>query len=268
MCPIDQPTKRKKGVMDVQLFTKIVDDLKQYTNTIQQVDLFGLGEPLLDKNIYEKIQLLKSNGFHNVGISSNCDLLDEESQVKLLQTGLDTLIISIDGTTKETHENIRRNTDYDRVVRNTEQIIGKRNKGGYPTRFLIRFIRQQSNHTQWDEFRAKWLSRLDKSKNDRVSVYDAHNWVGEVPSYGINQYVEEIDKEPCYQITDRMFILHDGTMSMCSCDLHHPHMPIGNVRDENCISVFNNVEMNSIRDFHNSGNKRDIDICSKCSMLY
>jgi len=58
MCPIDKPSKRKKGVMPIELFKKITDDLSEYKDTIEKIDLFGLGEPLLDRTIFEKIRYL------------------------------------------------------------------------------------------------------------------------------------------------------------------------------------------------------------------
>lgn len=268
MCAINVPTKREKGVMPMALFEKIVSDLSPYTDTIRQVDLFGLGEPLLDPDIFAKIRLLKQEGFTSVGISTNCDLLDEEKQQKLLDSGLDTLIVSIDSIQKDIHEQIRVNTDFDKVVANTRSIIEKRDAGDYKTKFLIRFIRQQLNQYEWDDFKAYWTPLLTHDAGDRVSVYDAHNWVGEVPEVGVTERTQEIDEQPCYQVFHRMFILRDGTMSMCSCDLHHPYTPIGNVTDAHCLDVFNNEKMQAIREAHNSGRKNTIDICRKCNMLY
>ena len=60
MCVIDMPTNRKKGIMKMDLFKKIIDDLSPYGDRIEQVDLFGLGEPLLDKHIVERIKYLKA----------------------------------------------------------------------------------------------------------------------------------------------------------------------------------------------------------------
>jgi hypothetical protein len=55
---------------------------------------------------------------------------------------------------------------------------------------------------------------------------------------------------------------------MCSCDLHHPFVAIGNVADANVIDVYNNQRMRDIREIHLSGRKNTINICRQCNMLY
>jgi MoaA/NifB/PqqE/SkfB family radical SAM enzyme len=52
MCPVDLPTDRNKGVMSMDLFKDIVDEMNPYKNSIEKFDLWGLGEPLLDKGLF------------------------------------------------------------------------------------------------------------------------------------------------------------------------------------------------------------------------
>jgi len=108
MCVIDLPTKRKKGIMPLEMSKYILDELASHKNQIEMLDLFSLGEPLLDPYIFQRIKYAKEKGFRNIAISTNADLLDKEKQKKLLETGIDTVLFSIDGVKKETHENIRR----------------------------------------------------------------------------------------------------------------------------------------------------------------
>ena len=79
---------------------------------------------------------------------------------------------------------------------------------------------------------------------------------------------ENIDSLKCYQVFDTMYIMSDGTVSMCTCDNLHPHIIIGNVVENNPISIFNNKRMKEIREIHLSGNKNTIEICRNCNMLY
>jgi len=268
MCAINLPTKRKKGTMPMKLFRKIVDDLATYKDKIEKIDLFGLGEPILDETIFEKIKYLKKKGLRGVGISTNMDLLNEEKQTLLLESGIDTVIVSIDSTKKDIHEKIRKNTNFDRVVANTNNLIIKRDKGKFHTKFVLRYIRQELNKEGWDGYKKYWNSRIDREKGDQINLYEAHNWVGEVPIEVVKARAEDIEALKCYQIFDRMFILCDGTMSMCSCDMLHPYVVIGNVVESNPIDVFNNKKMKEIRKIHLSGDKNTIEICRNCNMLY
>ncbi len=47
MCPINSPTKRKKGIMPIGMFEDIIGSLTPYNDHFEMMDLFGLGEPKL-----------------------------------------------------------------------------------------------------------------------------------------------------------------------------------------------------------------------------
>lgn len=267
MCVVNKPTKRQKGAMPMDLFRKVVDDLVPYRDQIVQVDLFGLGEPLLDKNVFERIRYTKEKGLKGIGISTNADLMNDAMQKELLESGVDTVILSIDSLQKDIHEKIRVNTTFETVIQNTNDLIKKRNEGNYKTKLVFRFISQPLNEGGWEEFKSYWDERIDRSRGDQINSYNVHSWVGEADvETGEKQLsIEELE---CYQVFDRVFILADGTMSMCSCDLHHPYVPIGNVKEMNLIDLYNSDKMREIRDTHVAGKKNTIDTCSKCVMLY
>ena len=92
---------RKAEVMSLDTFKKIADKFKPIIKNISALNLQGSGEPLIDKTIAKKIKFAKSIGFTNVGFSSNCDILEPKVSIKLLESGMDCLIASIDGLTKE-----------------------------------------------------------------------------------------------------------------------------------------------------------------------
>ena len=80
MCVIDVPTNRKKGIMPLEISKYVLDELAPYKDKIDKVDFFGLGEPLLDPYIFQRIRYAKDKGFRNIAISTNADLLDKEKQ--------------------------------------------------------------------------------------------------------------------------------------------------------------------------------------------
>ena len=270
MCPVDLPTNRNKGVMSMDLFTDIVDEMNPYKNSIEKFDLWGLGEPLLDKGLFEKIAYAKSKGWHNLAIATNGDLLDENRQNNLLKSGLDTVIFSIDGCTKKIHEDIRKGVDFDRVVANASNIIVKRNQGDYDTRFVFRFIRQKVNKAEWDGFRDYWSGLISTDKNDIIICYDVHSWGGERTGFGV-ETKKKLDVPTamcCHHVFDRLIVLWDGTVALCCSDMHHAKYSLGNVRDASPIEIFNNEKMNRIRELHKTNRKDNIKICKKCSILY
>jgi len=253
MCPIDSPTKRKKGIMPPDLFEDIIDSLVPYEKHFEMMDLFGLGEPLLDPHIFKRIRYIKEKGFDNtsLGISTNADLLSLKKQQLLLDSGIDNIIFSIDGVRKETHESIRKGVKFERVLDNCLSIIRMRNRGNYKTRFVIRFIRQDINRNEWDAFKQFWLSEISGEKGDFITVYDAHTWGGGISTKdGIlknNGRIEAVERQPCNIISDILYILADGTVPLCHEDWLNGTYSFGNVTEMPPIEIFNCDAFNKIR---------------------
>ena len=268
MCPVHAPSERKKGVMKLELFKVIIDKLEPYKEKINKVDLWGLGEPLMDKKLDLKIKYAKEKGFKGLAIATNVELLDGETAIKLFKAGLDTIIFSIDGIKKETHEGIRVDLNFERVRENAERAIALRNKGGYATRFVVRFIRQERNHDEWEAYHKYWAARISKDKRDIIIRYDVHVWGGEIENMGETKKMPKIPaKVPCHHLFDRLMVLHDGTVPMCCSDMHHASHRFGNVRDSSPIEVFNSNIVKRYRDIHKSGKRLSMKICSDCTIL-
>jgi len=268
MCTIDRPSKRKKGIMDFKLFKKIIDQMEPYRKYIQFLDLFGIGEPLLDPGIFEKIRYAKSKGFRNAVIATNADLLDEEKQDKLLDTNIDSVFLSIDGIDKKTHELIRPGVNFENIIRNVKSIIKKRNEGNYNTRFIIRFIKQKANRHQWSAYKKYWLNQISKERRDIIICYDMHSWDKEVPLEKQKQRIREIERKPCHHIFDRLIVLVDGTVIRCCGDFHHGNYGLGNIKDQHPMDIFNCAKMKRYRALHLDGKKTLMKIYRECSILY
>lgn len=269
MCVIDHPTTRSKGIMDMALFTRIVKALVPYRDRIEMFDLFALGEPLLDPHLFERIRYVKENGFRRLAISTNAHLLDHGRPEQLLESGIDTVILSIDGVRKETHEAIRVKVDFDRAVENIRGTVAMRDKGDYPTRFVMRFIRQDLNRSEWPEFRDTWLSVLSPQRGDVVTVYDMHTWAGRIASKDdVTTRVPEIEREPCHHIFDNMMILANGALALCSEDMLEGSFGFGNVADEDPIELYNSERFDAMRRLHLAGRKNCVGTCAQCTLLY
>ena len=267
MCPIDMPTRRKKGVMARELFEYIISELSCHREKIKQMDLFGVGEPLLVKDFPEQVRFTKQKGFTNVGFASNADLLTAEVSDRVFAAGLDTIMISIDGTTKEVHESIRRKVNFDRLVGNVIKAIEIRDKQGYQTKFVMRFIRQSINRHQWEGFKEFWSRIISPEKGDVIIGYDVHTWGGEIAIDEEPQHAPVPEEVPCHHLFDRLIVLSDGSIPMCCSDMHQAKHVIGNCNDQSPIEIYNNPSMEKIREIHLSGKRLSMKICADCTIL-
>jgi len=267
MCPISMPTVRKKGVMAEETFIRTIDGLAPYAHAIVQIDLFGVGEPLLDKNIVNRIRYIKKKGFDDVGFASNADLLTPEYAQGVFEAGLDTIMVSLDGATKEVHESIRVNTSFPRIVQNVKGALDLRNKQGYKTKFVMRFIRQPKNIHEWDSYREFWSPLISREKGDVIIGYDMHSWGGEIDVHERRDLASIPPEVACHHLFDRLIILHDGSVTMCCSDMHRGKHLLGNVTDATPIDIFNNAKMQTLRETHLNGKRLDMKICAACTIL-
>jgi sulfatase maturation enzyme AslB (radical SAM superfamily) len=271
MCALKNPLTRASGPMPEDLFRKVVDEMAPYAAGIEKVDLFGLGEPLLDRRIFDRIRYMRERGFRNLAISTNAELLNDERRGKLLETGIETVILSVDGTSKEVYEAIRRGLTFERVEDNTAALIRLRDEGSYPTRFVVRMIRQETNRHQWPIFKSRWLPELSLHKGDLLIAYDVNTMGGEVGSREDligDRYDPEIERMPCHMVFDRLIVLKDGSVPLCCEDVPKASYSFGNVADTPPLEIFNNEAFRAVRRVHAAGTKRDMDMCRSCTMLY
>jgi MoaA/NifB/PqqE/SkfB family radical SAM enzyme len=93
--------------------------------SLERAVLHGIGEPLLNPQIFEMVSLLKGRGCH-VLFNSNALLLDGRRRRGLLESGLDELRVSLDGATPQTYERVRGIPHFGRVVGNLRALIRER----------------------------------------------------------------------------------------------------------------------------------------------
>jgi MoaA/NifB/PqqE/SkfB family radical SAM enzyme len=97
--------------MSLQDFRMIVP----YLRDVESVVLEGWGESLLHGNLTDFIGLAKSEG-PEVGFVTSGQGMEETMARELVKAGIDFIGFSLSGATKETHNSIRVNSDFDSVM--------------------------------------------------------------------------------------------------------------------------------------------------------
>src|SRR5437764_12628132 len=117
MCYYSFDSHRKKEQMDLQLFSKIADDVFPRTRFLY---LSCATEPLMNKQFSD---FIAEAGKYEVPFTSFCtngQLLTEEVAQSCVDAGISEVIFSIDGATAETYEAIRRGGKWSRLCDNLE----------------------------------------------------------------------------------------------------------------------------------------------------
>lgn len=265
MCTIGSWT-RKPGQMNEETFSKILTKLVPYRQTINYLTLHGCGEPLLDKELPEKVAIAKKMGFRGTGFATNATELDENVAKRLIDSGLDTIIVSIDGLDKATHEAIRIRTDFDKVIANVMRFIDIRNASG-KTRVLVRFIRQKINYDQWPEFLKLWTGRLRPEMGDGVLRFDVHNWGSKLEDAGGASDSTNVAKAPmiCQDVFERLYIYSNGDVALCCAD-DNGFFRLGNAIEDDPIAIYNNTIFTNIRYMMKQGKLGELEHCKNCTI--
>ncbi len=260
MCPV---WKNPGGVMKEELFEKITREMGDYKDWINTVCLSRDGEPLIDKNLDKKIKLLKDYGIKKVTLSTNASLLDEDTAIKLIEAGLDDIMFSIDGTTKETFEAIRQGLNFEQVVDNVLNFIKIRGNKEKPT-IRIRMVLQEKNRNQEEDFKKFWAEKV--GKQDTVYAKEMHNWGNQLDNYeGKENETEKYAKIPCISLWSTMIIHYDGKIPLCGSDFDNKYV-LGDVSKQTIKEIWTSEKFNQLRKLHAEGKRNEISLCPACNI--
>src|SRR3989344_8024168 len=120
MCPY-RSLKRARKIMDRPTWEKIIDRLKKERLLINKVFFSGMGEPLIDPDLIERIRQVKDLGYY-VKLYTNASWLKPEVSQKLIDLKVNEINISFNGTNKREYESIMK-LDYDTTLRNIESLL-------------------------------------------------------------------------------------------------------------------------------------------------
>ena len=141
--------KLERGMMSFEDFKKVIDELKDY---LFEIDLYNFGESLLNKDIYKMINYANKKNI-KTNLATNLNVVDVD---QLLDSNLDTLILSVDGITQETYSKYRRKGNLNKVMNNLNEIINKK-------RLLNKKNKQKSWKENYIETLLGWILLLIKN---------------------------------------------------------------------------------------------------------
>jgi radical SAM protein with 4Fe4S-binding SPASM domain len=175
-----------------------------------------MGEPLLNKNICDFVTWAKDDG-HTVAFTSNGALLTPELSKKLLQTGIDRIIFSVDGFKAETYEKIRVGSDYETVKNNILNLSQNNKELGNKTKIQIDCILSDLTKDEIEDMKKFWTPHINFLK-----VIPLNDWGGnfDLPDkFGMSD--KELDKNkryPCDLLWTTINVSAEGNVMYCCHD--------------------------------------------------
>lgn len=128
-CKMCQITTWDRTAPDMSLvdFKSLIEKIP----TLLKIKLQGMGEPFLNRELMDMIEFAVGRKIKMV-TNTNGTLIDERLSRRIVDSGLDTITISIDGATAETYEKIRIKGDFDKVIKNLKLLVSLRGEKENP----------------------------------------------------------------------------------------------------------------------------------------
>jgi len=142
--------KREQHYFDLNLFKQVIE---QIGDKLWYLLLYNQGEPFLNPNLVDFIKIAKQKRIY-VTTSTNGHFLTDKDFIRtLVKSGLDTIIISLDGADSATYLTYREGGNFERVIDGIKQLIQLRNQLSCSTpKVIVQCLVTRYNEMQREQF--------------------------------------------------------------------------------------------------------------------
>src|SRR5574343_329698 len=164
---------RPTGKLNLDLHEKI---LSQVSSSVFYINYYFQGEPFLHPQFLDLIRKAKKHKIYTA-TSTNAHFIDQKKAEEIIYSGLDRLIISIDGLTQETYENYRVHGNLAKVIEASKLLIeAKKAKAAATPHLIFQFLAVTPNeHEVPAIFTLGNEMGIDEVRIKTAQVYDYKN---------------------------------------------------------------------------------------------
>lgn len=262
---------RPTGKLDLDLHRSMLEQVK---DTVFYINYYFQGEPFLHPHFLELIRDAHQQKIYTA-TSTNAHFITEKKAEEIVHSGLDRLIISIDGLTQETYENYRVHGELNKVLEGTKHLIeGKKKLNSATPHLIFQFLAVRPNEHEIDDvFRLGKEMGIDEVRIKTAQLYDYKNGNPLMPeNEKYSRYRKQKDGtykikhelgNHCWRMWSSSVLTWDGKVVPCCFDKDAKHV-LGSLEEESFEQVWNST---TYRNFRKAVlTQRDqIDICTNCS---
>ena len=262
---------RPTGMLQKDFFRETIDQL---SGELLYLVFYFQGEPYLNPGFLEMVNYASGKKIYTA-TSTNAHYLNDENARRTVESGLDRLIISIDGTTQEVYQQYRVGGQLDKVIEGAKNVVHWKKKLKSRTPFIVfQFLVVRPNEHQVEE--VKKLAAevgVDDVWFKTAQVYDFENDPnslipvnGKYSRYekrnGRNEFKGKLSNH-CWRLWHDPVITWDGLVAPCCFDKDAKYR-LGDLKQKSFREIWNNEAYRDFRKKLMKGRKH-IDICSNCS---
>jgi radical SAM protein with 4Fe4S-binding SPASM domain len=243
----------EESLMPWETFTKTVDQAVKLG--VYSMKVNWRGEPMMNPNLGSYIRYMKSVGIHEVQMNTNASYITEENSKELIESGLDRIIFSCDGISRETYNKLRVGGDFNKFMENLRifndvRWLYKRMGKQVPV-IRINMSIQKGNAHEIPMARKFFATLSDEIRFN--SVYSPQSEKEEK---------RKVKRHGCPQIYQRLIVSSEGDTVPCCVDFRKK-LNLGNVEKVSLREAYV-TKVQAIRDKHEKHEGRELDGCAKC----
>ena len=250
---------RNNGMMDWNLYVKIIDGFKDMPHRIKQLTFCKDGEPMLHPRLLDMMEMaVEADIADKVWLKTNGTLLTPEINKRLVNIGLDLIGISIKAVSAEGYEKTTGvKVDYEKLKRMVDNLHSR----SVLTPIYVNTV----NAGYTEEEKEKFYNDFEYI-SDYVAIEDMHGW-----SCGFSDKITENDtvvssKIACPWPLLTMSINFDGKVSACQEDWSMQAI-VGDLNEETVSEAWRNKDRYYFIFKHLMGQRSTLPPCANCSFI-
>lgn len=262
---------RPTGMLQQDLFESVISQLKP---TLNYLTFYFQGEPYLNPQFLTMVKYASQQNIYTA-TSTNAHYLKDDVAKQTVESGLDRLIISIDGTSQDTYESYRVGGDLSKVIEGTKNIIDWKKKLKSRTPHVIfQFLVVKPNEHQIPEvYRLAKELGVDEVKLKTAQIYDYQNGSDLIPtqskysrykmmSDGRWSIKNNLDNH-CWKMWHSCVVTWDGQVVPCCFD-KDAHFVLGDLKKQSFEEIWFGEKYTQFRKSLLQS-RSEIEICKNCT---
>ena len=236
--------------------------------------LYFQGEPYLNPDFFDMISCAHSKKIYTA-TSTNAHFLNKENAQKTIESGLNRIIVSMDGTDQESYQKYRIGGNLEKVLDGIDNLLKPKNQAGSKNPYIIlQFILFQHNTHQIFEVKklAKKLG-VDKLEFKTAQVYDFEKGSELIPNATAYSRYQQNGNDgfsikndllnKCWKMWHSCVMTWDGDIVPCCFDKDAKYT-MGNINQQSFREIWNGEKYQDFRS-RLFEKRKEIDICKNCT---
>jgi radical SAM protein with 4Fe4S-binding SPASM domain len=258
--------KRERGFMDIELFNKIITQLKPY---LYYINLYFQGEPMLHPAFSS---FIRNSGKIRSAISTNGHFLTMENSEKIVRSGLSKLIISLDGLDQDTYSGYRTDGNIETVMDGIRNISEARKKHKSSLKIELQMLVNKLNEHQIPRMRRLASSLNASMKLKSMQIISKNRFESWLPAddkfrrYLFNDGKYEVKSyfpDRCARLWFNPVVTWNGKVLPCCFDKDADHI-MGDLTQESFNDIWNGTKYRLFRKVL-LDDRGSIEICRNCT---